>query len=220
MRSKKLVTAVIALAIALQAAPADAATFVPGDEARMVSMINGTRAKHGVGTLKVLQGLTEVARDHSAEMVRQNNLFHNPTLAADISAAGISVRWRGENVVLASNIDAAYNSFLGSSKHLENIVRPNYNAVGVGVAKAPSGVIYATQVFAEVKGMTAPVSPPTVAPAPPPPPPPPATPVVTPKPATPNPTAPPAPKPVTIAIEGGIVVPQPPFGEATSLTAS
>lgn len=219
MRRKLIVTVVISLGLTLRALPAGAATFVPGDEARMVSMIDSTRSKHGVGSLKVLDGLTKVARDHSAEMVRQNNLFHNPTLAADISAVGISVRWRGENVVLASNIDAAYNSFLNSSAHLDNIVRPNYNAVGVGVAKAPSGVIYATQVFAEVKGMSAPVAPPTIAPAtPPPPPPPPPSPVVTAAPATPEPTPEPAPKKVTIAIEGGVVVPQPPFGDVNLIT--
>lgn len=212
MRSRKLVVFIVCLGIALRGGPALAATYVPGDEARMVSMINSTRTGHGVGSLKVLDGLTKVARDHSAEMVRQNNLFHNPTLAADISAVGISVSWRGENVVLASNIDAAYDSFLGSSAHLDNIVRPNYDAVGVGVAKAPSGVIYATQVFAEVKGMSAPAPPPTLALAAPPPPPPPVpVPVVTPPPATPKPTPKPAPKEVTIAIEGGVVVPQPPF---------
>jgi hypothetical protein len=148
-------------------------------------------------------------------MVRQNSLFHNPTLAAAISAVGISASWRGENVVMASNVDAAYNSFLGSPKHLENIVRSNYNAVGVGVAKAPSGIIYATQVFAEVRGISAPAAPPTVAPATPPLPPPP---VATVPPAKPKPTATPEPTPkkVAIAIEGGIVVRQPPFSLAAS----
>lgn len=201
MRLRPLAIAIASLGIVLQTAPASAADFVAGDEARMTSMINSTRAKHGVGSLKVLDGLVKVARDHSAEMVRQNNLFHNPNLKIDIAAVGISASWRGENVVMASNIDAAYDSFLGSPKHLENIVRPNYTAVGVGVARAPSGIIYATQVFAEVRGMSAPAPPAAVAPAPPPPPPPPP-PVAT---STPKPTEKPIPKKVTIAIEGGIV---------------
>lgn len=216
MRPRTAISAIATLVVGLGVGPAAAATYVPGDEARMVSMINATRSGRGVPALKVLEGLTRVARDHSAEMVRQNDLFHNPTLAADISAAGISVRWRGENVVLASNIDAAYNSFLNSSAHLDNIVRSNFNAVGVGVAKSPSGMIYATQVFAEVKGMSVPAPALTEPPTPPPPPPP--TPVLTPPPDRPRPTPPPQ-RPVTIAVEGGIVVPQPPFGESGRVTA-
>jgi len=207
---RRLAVLAVFLGLVLEAGAASALTFSTADEARMYRMVNSKRAERGVSALKLLDGLTKVARDQSAQMVQQHKLFHNPDLAADISAAGISASWRGENVVVAADVDLAYSAFVNSGSHLENMLRSNYNAIGVGVAIAPSGAVYVTLVFAEVRGVSAPIPPPTVAPAtpPPPPPPPPATPPA-PK-STPKPTPPPV-RVVPIAIEGGIVVPQLPF---------
>lgn len=207
---RKLVIAVVVLGLGLRASPASALTFSAADEATMYRRVNATRTENGVSALKLLDGLTKVARDQSARMVAQHKLFHNPNLAVDISAAGVSASWRGENVVLASNIDLAFTAFLNSDSHLQNLVRPNYNSIGVGVAISSTGAVYATLVFAEVRGVSAPAPPPTVAPATPPPPPAPAT--APPPEPKPKPTPRPTPvRPVTIVIEGGVVVPQPPI---------
>lgn len=195
----------VALAVAAllgAARPALGVQFVPGDEARVVSMVNATRAEHGLASLTSVDRLVEVARDQSARMVAEQRLFHNPQLGVDLTAAGLDWHWSGENVGVGPDVDAIEQAFLASSHHLENIVRVNYDSIGVGVAADPDGYIYVTQVFADLSGSRPRLpSPPTPAPQPPS-----APPAPTPTPARPLPTASPTPRPPDpVVIEGGVV---------------
>lgn len=210
----RVVTLVLAcLGLALHAAPAASQSFVVADEAQMQQMVNAARASRGLPPLQVLGQLVKVAREQSTRMNDQQRLFHNLNLGDDIRALGLDPSWHGENVVVAPDIVTGQEAFMKSPGHYENIVRPNYNAFGVGVVADTDGTIWATQVFAEIKGNSAPAAPTDQAPAPTqsPPPPPPSPPPPTPKPTVaptpaPTPTAAPVSTPVApVAIENGIV---------------
>lgn len=198
---------VVGVVASLHVAPSSAVGFVPSDETRVHQMVNGTRSSKGLPPLARSAGLDEVARAQSVRMVEEQDLFHNPKLGLDLTKIGLDWRWSGENVGVGPTVDAIEEAFLGSSAHYDNIVRSNYDHLGVGVVPDPDGGVWVTQVFAELGGAApAQASPPPVPVATPPPPPTPE-----PVPATPPPTPTPPPPPPPVAIEGGIVVPGPPF---------
>lgn len=183
--------------------PAQAQDYRRADEDRVQAMVNATRTARGLRPLDRVEGLVDVARQQSVRMVQQRKLYHNPGLGSDLDALGLDWHWSGENVGVGPDVDVIEQAFLGSQHHYENIVRPDYTAMGVGVVDTGEGYVYVTQVFAQLGAVrqAPPPPPPTVAPtlAPPPAPPtPPPTPAVTPTPA------PALPDPVVII--GGVVV--------------
>jgi hypothetical protein len=197
---RKQVAVALGVVVLLVPASARAQTFLPADEARVVAMVNQTRAEHDLPPLRRVDGLVEVARAQSDRMVDQQRLFHNPNLGADLTEIGLDWHWSGENVGVGPDVDAIERAFLTSSHHLENIVRVNYDSIGVGVAADPDGYVYVTQVFADLSGArprlpTAPPPAPTRTPSP-----------RTPAPATQKPTPAPTPRPPDpVVVEGGLV---------------
>ncbi|HYZ93216.1 MAG TPA: CAP domain-containing protein [Actinomycetota bacterium] len=196
---RKQVAVTLGIAALLTPAPAWAQTFLPGDEARVIAMVNQTRAGRDLPPLRRVEGLVEVARAQSARMVDEQRLYHNPRLGEDLTGVGLDWHWSGENVGVGPNVQDIERAFLGSSHHLENIVRVNYDSIGVGVAADPDGYVYVTQVFADLSGIRPQL--PAAAPAP--------TPTReprTPPPAIPKSTLLPTPRPPDpIVVEGGII---------------
>lgn len=189
-------------------APATAQTFRTADEAWVVSAVNRTRASKGLGTLEVVPGLVGLAREQSVRMEQRGSIFHNLDLKSGLTTAGLDWRWAGENVGVGGDVRVIEDAFLASPAHYDNIVRPNYTAIGVGVLPDRDGTgVYVTQVFAELSTGT--VGPPSVTPAPTIPPPSPA-PRDTPEPTlapTPVPSQAPSPTPglrLPNALEGGL----------------
>jgi hypothetical protein len=161
-----------------------AAAADSGTESEFVSLINSTRANNGLSALEVDGGLRAHARNHTAAMIANGDIFHSSS--AELSAAAGSGWSRvGENVGKGQAPTSLHTAFMNSAAHAANVLG-DYNYVGVGTDTAPDGALYVTVVFMK-KGETAP---PTTAPPPPPdttapPPPPPAA-------DNPAPTAPPA----------------------------
>jgi hypothetical protein len=187
---------------------ASAATFSAPDEARMVQMVNATRAENGLPALRVVTALESLAHEQAARMNREQKLSHNLQIGDDLRSRGIATSWTGENAVVAPDIETAQQAFLGSPLHRENMLRAGFNAIGVGVVPDADGVIWVTQTFAELKATSPTDAPPTA---------PPSTAATTttptrePVPPAPTPrptTAPPAPTSVnapTNALESGVI---------------
>jgi hypothetical protein len=76
-------------------------------------------------------------------------LSHSPDLAAGISANWLKL---GENVGTGPNNSAIWTAFVNSAHHYANIVDPDFNRVGVGVAYAGNGAQWTTQRFMQVSG--------------------------------------------------------------------
>jgi hypothetical protein len=190
--------ALLALAaiLVVPAAPSGAGT---DDEAAFVTMINDLRTAHGLNRLTVDRELTAQARHWSEVMASNDRLEH----AGDL-AAGITADWDvlGENVGVHTvhDLDGLFQAFVASPPHLDNLLDPRFDYVGVGVTTTASGKVWTTHRFMSVP---APVAPPPdlapVAPGPVQPPPPDSTPAPAPSPppapATPAPAPRPAPTP-------------------------
>lgn len=177
--------------LALPAAPSGAAA--PDDEATFVALINNLRTSHGLNPLTVSSELTTQARRWTDTMATDDQLKHAGNLSS-----GISTQWDllGENVGVHTvhDINGLFQAFVASPQHLQNLLDPRFEYVGVGVTVTPSGKVWTTHRFMSVPSAPAPAptTPPapttTAAPPPPPPPPPPTT-------AAPPATAAPAPAP-------------------------
>ncbi len=201
---------VLAVVLAVGVAhPAGAQAYVPGEETAMIGLVNGVRAAKGLQKLVKHDQLRSMARGQADRMEAKGNIFHNLDLGGDITSRGLEWLRVGENVGMGPTLTLIHEALLKSPKHYENIVRPEYNSVGIGVVDGDDGRRYVVQVFGNIKGAAAP------APAPAKPAPAPAAPkaVVAPAPvrtASPVPAAPkPAPKPSADpnALTGGYVKP-------------
>lgn len=102
--------------------------------------------------------LAAVARTHSEEMALVGYFGHQgmdgSSPSARVSNAG--VRWlvTGENIAKVIDPTQGEEMFMDEPKfqpnHRGNILRRDYNRVGIGIAKAPDGFLYITQEFAQV----------------------------------------------------------------------
>ena len=103
--------------------------------------------------------LASVAQAHSEEMARNGSFSHmgldGSTPAMRVSLARVPWRSTGENIAMTGNVVEAETAFMNEPKfernHRANILSPNYNRVGVGIARGADGSLYVTQEFAELR---------------------------------------------------------------------
>jgi hypothetical protein len=71
-------------------------------------------------------------------------------------SAGVTDSWRklGENVGMGSSEPGLHAAFVASGSHLENLVDPAFDYVGVGVVAA-DGAMFVSQVFMQLSSPTA-----------------------------------------------------------------
>lgn len=132
-------------ALATAEAPPAPAPSVPGlssTEVLVADLVNGLRAQHGVGPLRVSVALSDVARDWSNELT--NGFRHNPRVGDQIPDGWWS--W-GENIAYNGSARAAFDALVDSPGHFQNMVGSHFTHIGVGIHVEGSRV-YVTQVFA------------------------------------------------------------------------
>jgi uncharacterized protein YkwD len=119
-------------------------------EARLTALINNARRSHGLVTLTVRPGTTDVARRWSFEQARLRTMKHNPALSHHVSGAGSS-GWRilAENVGKSRSADTLFNAYMSSPGHRANILDPRVRVLGIGWVELPDGYGYNTQVFTD-----------------------------------------------------------------------
>ncbi len=132
------------------------AAMATTDERRAFDLINDARRVQGFPALVWDAELTRMAREHSASMAEQNYLGHEEPGGRDTvqraRAFGIDA-WGAlaENIAYNQGFDDpagfAVERWLKSAKHRDNIMRAGFTYSGLGVAHAPDGRIYFTQVF-------------------------------------------------------------------------
>lgn len=130
---------VVASIVAL-AAPAAASEV----ESCFTSSLNAARASAGRAALATRSDLVSIARRHSAQMAASGTIYHNSNLQNEAPSDWVSL---GENVGTGATCPDIHQAFMNSAPHRANILDPDYNLVGVGVAIADNGAIYVTEVF-------------------------------------------------------------------------
>jgi uncharacterized protein YkwD len=120
-------------------------------EARMLALVNAERAANGLPPLQADPALAEVARAHSRDMFARGYFSHaNPEgqQASDrMRKAGVPYLVAGENLALAPTLAMAHQGLMNSPGHRDNILRPQYGRVGIGVLDGGGRGLMVTQNF-------------------------------------------------------------------------
>jgi hypothetical protein len=159
-------------------------------ESDFVARVNAARSAAGLGAVAVRNDLVDVARRHSTDMATQRRLYHNPSLASEVTG------WQrvGENVGTGSDVASVHDAFMHSQVHRDEILSPYFTEIGVGVVWDGS-TLWVTEVFRQPSSSGAAAAPaPTPKPAPAP------APAPTPAPRTQAVHAAPPPPPPTVPV--------------------
>ncbi len=126
-------------------------------EAGIVAGINAQRAAAGLPLLQLDPDLVIVARERSSDMAQRGYFSHvsptGGTFKSIMQSHGVACSWCGENIACNNYPDdqtvaVVLSAWMASPGHRDNILRPDFSRVGVGVALDGSGMKYYTAVFA------------------------------------------------------------------------
>ena len=109
----------------------------PELEKRMLDLVNAERVKAGLRPLVADPELTDVARQHSADMFARGYFAHDTpdglTPFDRMRNAHVQFLTAGENLALAPTLPVAHNGLMNSPGHRANILRPQFGRVGIGI---------------------------------------------------------------------------------------
>jgi uncharacterized protein YkwD len=122
------------------------------DEKTILDLTNKAREEKSLPPLTVNPLLTKAARAHSANMAKQEKMDHvldgkNP--GDRVKEAGYKFSWAGENIAVGENVTVrqVFDGWMNSEHHRDNILKPEYREIGIGIAHNAKGEVYYTQVF-------------------------------------------------------------------------
>jgi uncharacterized protein YkwD len=137
-----------------------AAEPVPGEDARgtgatgsVAAMIDAARASEGLSGLARDDRLDRLALRHAEAMRELGRIAHDTgdgTPAERVAAGGVSATLVGENVAHARTPALAHRSLWASPSHRANLLEPNYDSVGIGVAEGKDGSLWVSELFAKL----------------------------------------------------------------------
>ncbi len=127
-------------------------------ESTIVNLINQERTDQGLDPLTARGPLTAAARVHSTDMACNDVPFsHTGSDGSSsydrITAQGYSCYWWGENIFASSSTSnppqRAFDWWMNSTPHYNNMLNPNYQSIGVGYIYSPDSQYggYFTVVF-------------------------------------------------------------------------
>ncbi|MFP5502695.1 MAG: CvpA family protein [Candidatus Sericytochromatia bacterium] len=115
-------------------------------EREMLDLVNQERAKAGLKPLAWDGRLAEVGRTHSRDMIERDYFAHvapdGGTVATRVQAAGVRYLLVGENLAFAPTLGVAHRGLMQSPGHRENILRPGFGRVGIGIVRLEPGEEY------------------------------------------------------------------------------
>ncbi len=122
-------------------------------EVRIFELLNAERESRGLGRLELSRDLAELARGHSRDMARTGSLSHESSsgksLGERLTDSGFFFEMGGENVAFSETFvsEFIHKALMDSPEHRGEILRPEYDRVGIGVAYAAGKGYYLTQDF-------------------------------------------------------------------------
>lgn len=138
--------------IAVSPILARAASISP-QQKQLLDLVNRERAKAGRSRLQWDDQLAEAARAHTQMMAERGQLSHQfrgePPLPQRAGAAGAHFNSVAENVAYAGDIASLHQNLMRSPHHRANILSPDSNAIGIGLADR-GGELYVTEDFARL----------------------------------------------------------------------
>ena len=119
-------------------------------EREMLRLVNAERTERGLQPLRWCARCADVARAHSKDMYRNGYFAHVDVRGDDpfdrMKKAEIAYDSAGENLAIAPDVTEAHAGLMRSKDHRENILRAEFDEVGIGIYEGPYGLM-CTQVF-------------------------------------------------------------------------
>ena len=109
-------------------------------EDELLQALKAERVASHLPPVRLSPELVALAREHSAEMARRNVLSHESasgkSYAQRLTDAGVGFVASGENVGRGNTFltKLIHQAFMDSPAHRENILNPEFDSVGIGVA--------------------------------------------------------------------------------------
>jgi uncharacterized protein YkwD len=126
----------------------------PVAERQLFDLVNEERVQLGFGALVWDERLVPVARSHSEEMFTLKYFSHDSPVTGSpfdrLKAAGVTYSRAGENLAFAQSVSVAHRALMQSPGHRENILRPEFTRIGIGVMNAGAYGRMVTQLFITV----------------------------------------------------------------------
>jgi len=123
----------------------------PDLEAKMLELVNSERVANGLRPLAPDPELTQVARQHSADMFARGYFAHDTPEGLDpfarMRAAGVRFDAAGENLALAPTVQVAHTGLMNSPGHRANILQKAFGRVGIGIMDGGVRGIMVSQEF-------------------------------------------------------------------------
>lgn len=138
------------LALALLSRPAAACDLPPRAEAlrdAVLAQVNAERSAKGQRPLTAATALTQAAQSHACDSADRNRMGHDgsdgSTLATRVKREGYRFREVAENVAQGyANADAVMQGWMASTGHRRNILSPDLQQAGVGIAIGGNGDLH------------------------------------------------------------------------------
>ena len=165
-RYRRLLQAVLVLAVWFpprpasvqsQEIPAGQQAAVPPSteemERDLLAAVNRERASRNLATLRPSADLARMARKHSAEMAELGVLSHlsaaGKAFTDRLVDASVAFAASGENVARSETFlaDFIHRAFLEHPGHRENVLNPEFDEVGIGIARGAGYVYFVTEDF-------------------------------------------------------------------------
>lgn len=123
----------------------------PVAERQMFDLVNEERVSVGLVPLIWDDRLVSIARAHSAEMFKLKYFSHQSPVNGSpfdrLKAGGVTYSRAGENLAYTQSVTVAHRGLMESQGHRENILRPEFANIGIGVISAGAYGRMFTQMF-------------------------------------------------------------------------
>jgi hypothetical protein len=123
---------------------------------RLLVLVNNDRSARGLPALARRSDVDRVAANHSQAMADRYDIWHNDAFFTAASKNALGAAYLGENVAMNSDVDDMHRRLMASPHHRENILDGRFTQVGIGVAAAPDGKLFATEDFVQPRAGAAP----------------------------------------------------------------
>jgi uncharacterized protein YkwD len=122
-----------------------------GDDEQLAEMVTSARSSVGLPPLTRDPRLDAVAGDHARRMASKLELAHQLDEGGPLErlrAAGLDARYAGENVAHASTVVLVHRSLWASPSHRANLLRREFNRIGLAVVRDEHGDAWAVETLA------------------------------------------------------------------------
>ena len=156
-KQRKIVLLFLSFFLSMQAwachhagVPADSAATGGSMEEQILYYTNKFRQSKGLAPLKLVETISQEARDHSQDMAKGRTGFGHEGFEERVDHVSKKLGRVGsaaENVAYG-NLDAegVVNGWIKSPGHRRNMLG-SYNLIGIGAAKGRGNIVFFTQVF-------------------------------------------------------------------------